>query len=172
MPTLFQIADDLRALADLLAEGDAELADETAAAADAWFAELSGHEETKLDAYVGLIRRFEMEEAAAKAERDQYDMIARARGNAAARLKQRLHDYFIATGRTKIVTASARTIRVQANGTAPLDVDRDLDLTTLPPDLVKTTTALNAAELYRRIKAGESFPFARLGERGSHLRIA
>lgn len=172
MPTLFQIADDLRALAELLAEGGAELADDTAAAADAWFAELSGREETKLDAYVELIRRFEMESDAAGAEAERLEAIRGARGKAAARLKQRLHEHLVATGRTRIVTASARTIRIQTNGTAPVDIDRDLDLATVPADLVKTTQSLDAAEVIRRLKAGETFPFARLGERGSHLRIA
>lgn len=172
MPTLFQIADDLRALAELLAEGGAELAAETAAAADAWFAELAGREEVKLDSYVELIRRFEMESDAAGAEAERLTAIQSARGNAAARLKLRLHDHLKASGRPKIQTATGRTIRIQRNGTAPLVVDEGLDLATLPADLVKTRTDLDAGALVRRLKAGESFPFARFGEPGTHLRIA
>ena len=171
MPTLFEIADDLRALADLLAEGDAELADETAAAAEAWFAELGGQEAEKLDAYVDLIRRFESEAQTANEEAQRYDRIASVRGNAAARLKNRLRDYLAATGQPKVQTATGRTVRIQKNGTAPLVVDDGLDLATVPPELVKVSRSIDLAAVRDRLKAGESLPFARLGDPGCHLRI-
>ena len=113
-----------------------------------------------------------MEESAAKAERDQYDMIARARGNAATRLKLRLHDYLRITGRDKVQTETGRTIAVVKNGgKAPLKVADSIDLDSLPPELVKVSKTLNNDAVRERLEAGESLPFASLAERGTSLRI-
>lgn len=170
--TLFEIGDDLRALALLMNDCDAELTRETSEALDEWFAELARDEAHKLDGYVGLIRTLEMEEAKAKEEAERFLMAARVRGNNVRRLKDRVKDYIAASGRTKVVTAAGRTLAVTGNGGhAPILLPESLDPASIPDEfaIVRRTPDIDA--IREHLTAGGSLPFATLGSRGNHLRI-
>jgi hypothetical protein len=170
--TLYEIGDDLRALANLMDECDAELTPEVDAALSAWFAELSGNEAAKLDAYVNLIRIKKMEAAQAREEAEQYLMKARSRENAQGRLEQRLKGYLEYTGRKKIETATKRVIAIQANGgSTPIRIADNLDVNTVPDDLVVVRRTVNLDAVRDVLKGGAVLDWATLGERGTHLRI-
>ncbi len=172
MATLFQIGEDLRALSDLLDErgGDVTEAD-VAAAVDAWFQEVGDAQAEKLDRYVNLIRRQEMHAAAAKAEAEQYAAISAARDNEARRLKDRLKLFLELTGQQKVQTATGRSIWVQPNGGTPLVTDPAIDPASIPDDLAKVTRTFDRDKVIEALKGGRGIPFARFGERGTHLRI-
>lgn len=171
MRTLFNIGDDLRALADLMDECE-ELSPEVDAAITAWFNELSADEAAKLDGYVGLIRTWEMEAAAAYAEAEQYEAKARVRANRAARLKDRLKWYLESTGRKKVETATKRTIAIQANGgPVPVMLADSIDPSTIPDDLAIVRRTIDTEAVRQFLLAGGTLDFAALGFRGTHLRI-
>ncbi len=170
--TLFEIAEDLRHVAELLlADSDAggELAVEKAAAIDAWFADLEAQEAQKLDGYVNLIRRIEMEQNAAEQESKYYGAIATQRKNAIGQLKTRILDYLDFTQRASVKTATGRTLRKQANGgSLPLEID-DVEATEVDEKFTKLD--LDRGAIKDALAGGEELPFARFGPRGYHLRI-
>jgi len=170
--TLFDIGEDLRALALLMDECDDELSREATEAFDEWFAELSKNEATKLDGYVGLIKTLEMEATAATAEAEQYLMKARVRKSRVKWLKERIKGYLETTERKKVETATKRTIAIQANGGAlPVLLDESIDPASIPDEFIVVSRTPNTARIWEHLSAGGSLPFATLGVRGTHLRI-
>jgi len=153
-------------------ECDDELSREASEAFDEWFGELSKNEAAKLDGYVGLIKTLEMEAAAAKAEAEQYTMKARSRENRAKWLKERVKGYLEATGRTKVETATKRTIAIQANGGAvPVMLMDSIDPASIPDEFAVVRRTPNTEAIREYLAAGGQLPFASLGVRGTHLRI-
>jgi hypothetical protein len=76
MKTLFELCEDFRNLDALISEQPAELDAELALELDRLFAALAVDEANKLESYYRLIRRLEMEAAAARTETDQYALAA------------------------------------------------------------------------------------------------
>lgn len=170
--SLFDISDDLRALALLMDECDAELTRETSEALDEWFAELSQGEAVKLDGYVGLIKQNEMEAAAAKAEAEQYAMKARARENRVRWLKERVKGYLEATGRTKVQTATNRTIAIQANGgVQKLSIAPGINPENVPAEFQVVTVTFNNDRIREALDGADKPVWAKLEPRGTSLRI-
>lgn len=175
MPTLYEIGEDYKALEELLLEGGAELDAEAALAFDrlfADFADFATDEAAKAESYYRIIRKFEMEAAAAKAEAEQYAMMARVRANAAERLKARMKAHLEFTGRKEAVTASGKKFAIQANGgKLPLKIAEGLDVETLPAEFVRVIKSVDAEAVRAALEAGEDVKFATLEARGTHLRI-
>lgn len=114
--TLFAIGEDIMALYDLLTEMGGDVTDaETEAAVDAWLAEIGADRDQKLDAYCALIREFESVAAARAAEAERLQELAAHANNEATRLRNRLHQFMLMTGDTKIETLRNR-LAVQKNG--------------------------------------------------------
>lgn len=133
--------------------------------------ELNSNIAVKTDGYVSLIRRLESQAAAAKAEAEQYQAIAKAREDAVDRLKDRLMDHMKATGQTKIVTATARTVSVINNGgQLPLIVD-EMPIDKLPAEFIRHRPEIDRPKIRETLERGETLPFARFGERGQRLNI-
>lgn len=133
--------------------------------------ELNSNIAVKTDGYVSLIRRLESQAAAAKAEAEQYQAIAKAREAAVDRLKARLMDHMKATGQTKIVTATSRTVSVINNGgQLPLIVD-EMPIDKLPVEFIRHRPEIDRPKIRETLERGESLPFARFGERGQRLNI-
>lgn len=172
MPTLYEIGEDYKALEELLLEGGAELDAEAALAFDRLFADFATDEAAKAESYYRIIRKFEMEAAAAKAEAEQYAMMARVRANAAERLKARMKAHLEFTGRKEAVTASGKKFAIQANGgKLPLKIAEGLDVETLPAEFVRVIKSVDAEAVRAALEAGEDVKFATLEARGTHLRI-
>ena len=172
--TLFQIGDDLVALDNLLdeIEGDLSRAPEIEPAVVAWFDSLANDEALKLDGYCNLLRQLDGEVAVAKAEAEQYQMKARTRENRIKFLKGRLQQHLERTKRTKVQTATGRTIAIQTNGgNPPVVLDPGLTPDLLPEQFVKVVRTIDTDAIRDELKAGGEVPGARLGDRGTHLRI-
>jgi hypothetical protein len=173
MSALFHLTDDIRALDALIEELGGELGSpEVAAAWEAMVRELQQDEGVKLDSYVNWIRSLEMEASAAKAEAEQYAMKARVRENRISWLKANLKAHLEATGRAKVLTATKRTLAIQANGgNVPVIKADSIDPAAVPDDLVIIRREIDWEAVRKLLLEGATLPFASLGERGSHLRI-
>jgi len=166
MATLFEIGDDLKAMLNMI-QDDGEIDD----ALVEWMERLQEQEAEKLDAYVGLIRILEGEEAVAKAEAEQFAQKAKARGNRIKQLKERMRDHLTATGRDKATTATGRILKVQANGgKVPIEIDQ-VPVKDLPFEFVKVIREVDREAVAEALTKGEELPFARLQKKGTHLRI-
>lgn len=176
MATLRDIGNDIQALRSILdesADAGGEVTDEqVSAAVDKWFAESMDNQAEKLDDYVGLVWEREGYAETARRAREHYAKIERVNENAAERLKKKLKEHLERTGQSKVKTATATTIRIQANSTAPLVVTENLDLHTVPAEFITTTVELNTKAVKEALKAGKGLHFAKLGELGSHVRIS
>ncbi len=170
MKSLYEIGADLLALAEVLDACDGDLSKcETDVLA--WIERAEGEQSEKLDRYIGLIRQLEMESSAAKAEADQWAAKAKTRGNTADFLKARLKAHLEATGQAKAVTATGRVVAIQRNGgISPLIVD-PVDLADVPTDFVKVRQEIDREAIRKALELGVTMTFARLGERGTQLRI-
>lgn len=169
--TLFAISEDLLALDHLLEELGGDVSDPAVdAAITAWMTELGADESLKFDGYVNYIRQLEMEAAAAQAEANDYAERAQTRRNRVAWLKSRVKDHLEATGRKKAGTATGRTLAIQANGgMTPILWAETIDIEAVPENLTKRVLDTEAVRF--ELEAGRELPIARLGKRGTHLRI-
>ena len=171
MKSLFEIGDEFAQIHALLHETGGELTPEIEGHVTAWLESLADEEAAKMDGYAAYIKFLDMEAVAAKAEAEQWAKRAQVRTNAAKRLKDRVRDHLTATGRTKVTSAKGVVISVQANGgKPPLEVDT-VDPATVPDHLCRVVRSLDGDAVRAAIEAGETLPFARLGDRGTHLRI-
>ncbi len=118
---LFAITDDMLRLEELFErqEDGGLAAGELDEAMEKYLAGLELEEAVKLEGCAAVVRQWEMEEAAAKAEAELYAMKARARAARVAWMKNRVKAHLTKTGRRKVTTSTGRTITVQANGGRP-----------------------------------------------------
>lgn len=173
MPTLYDLDRDYLALEELLLEAGPELDAEAALAFDRLFADWTADSAEKAEGYYRIIRKLEMQASAAKAEAEQYAMMARVRTNAAARLKDRMKAHLEATGRKEIVTASGKKFVVQSNGgKLPLAVNDSLcDLDEINQDFVRVKKELDTEAVREHLESGCPLLWASLSPRGTSLRI-
>ena len=175
--TLLEIGDDLRALDELWLDSCDPATGEVSPAVDALLVQLreavSREEADKLDWVVNLIRRKKAEIDAAKYEAERYAMQAKIRERFVDRLEAFLQAYITSSGRTKVQTATGRTVSVQANGRAPIRWLPDIDLEALPPEFVRVVKSIDAEAVRRGLaeRNPDALRIATLGERGFHLRI-
>lgn len=175
--TLFEISEDLRALAEILEEAGGEIPDSQAEEAiDQFFAELGTERDRKLDSYCAVIREFESKAEARKTEANRLLALANSDESNAKRLKKKLHNFLEARGERKIETNRFKIALQKNGGKTPVILDNyylvnAVELpeafrkVTFSPDLDAIRIALETDEETEAIK------FAVLGERGEHLRI-
>jgi hypothetical protein len=171
--TLFEIGSEMAALDALLDEVAGDVSDPAVdAAVTQWQAELAADEARKLDGYVNYLKQIEMEAAASRAEAEEYLARAKTREARAAFLKSRMVAHLFATGRTSAKTATGRTVAVQANGgKLPVLIDPGVDVDAVDPRFVATRREIDRDMVRESLEAGDVLPFARLGSKGSHLRV-
>ena len=114
---LFDISEDLLALADLLEEQDGDITD-AEEAFDKWFAELGTERDEKLDGYAWLISSLESDAEALKNEIDRLRARKTAFENKAKSLKSRLEAFLKIQGIDKIQT-TRHTFALQKPGGKP-----------------------------------------------------
>jgi len=138
------------------------------AALDAFLTDTEGQIEDKVDGYVGLIDELEAVATARKAEAKRLADLARTDENNAARLRERLREHLIFTGRDKLKT-TRHNLRIQnAGGKLPLIIS---DERGVPPELTVTTVAPDKEKIRAILDAGTQLPYASLGERSKVLVI-
>lgn len=166
---LFEIGAEMQLLATMLEafeddQNPAILAD-AAAQADLLLKE----EGVKLDNYVGLIRQLEMEAAAASEESERWAKRAKSREARVRWLKDRLIGHLVATGRTEMRGASGRPIKLVTNGGAqPVEM---IEGRLVPLEYLRVKHEPDKEAIAKALLRGIDLDFARLGERGKHLRL-
>jgi hypothetical protein len=174
MPTLFQIADSIAALHDLLTECGGELPDaEAEAAIDEWLAETNSDLFKKVDGYCGLIREFEARSEAREIEAKRLMALAGADGNQAKRLKDRLKAFFEICGIKKLETPRFRVSIQASGGLVPLFVppEWEREPASAPEAFHRVKIDLNREAIREAIRNDEETHGAFLGERGTQIRI-
>lgn len=174
--TLYEIRDDLEALAALLADVGGDVTDADAeAAVDAWLRETDEAMREKLDRYAALIREFEERGKSRQAEADRLATLARADSNAAKRLKDRLLWFMADQGMDKVETPRFRVSIAGNGGKVPVVFATDYSAEHAArdgmTDFVRTSYAWDTDAIRQELENGVALPFAAMGERGRHLRV-
>jgi hypothetical protein len=168
--TLLQITSEFQALDELLEEIGGDVSDPRVdAIVTEWLAELETQMEAKADAYAAYIRELELRAAARREESERLLKAAKTQENTAAWLKDRLKQAMTAA-RLKKIEGQRYTVSVAANGgKLPLILD---DTAPVPVQFLRHPPPVPDTEAIRSaLEAGRELEFARLGERGTHLRI-
>lgn len=170
MATLIEISQELIELAQQLDETDGDLD----ALVEAWLTALldqtTEQRDQKLDNYASYITELETRAQVRKAEAQRLTDRARVDENRAKWLKSRLQWFFEQHGLKTVETARYRLTLARNGGKAPLIVDEDKILPTQLPVRFQSVD-FNHGAIREALEAGESLPFARLGERGQSIRI-
>lgn len=117
--SLFDISDDLYALADLLTDAEGEIeGDEAETAIDKWLKELGQERNAKLDAYARLIASMKADAKAIKDEVNRLKERQRIKKAAAERLESRLDSFFKVHGIDSLKT-DLFTFKMQKPGGKP-----------------------------------------------------
>ncbi len=174
--TLREIEEDLEALEQLLSEVGGDVSDEEAEQAiDLWLQENQENLKRKLDGYATLIGTLEGTARGRMDEAKRLQGLAGVDSNAAKRLKDRLLWFMSNRNVAKIDTDHYKIAIAQNGGVAPLHVE-----SAATPEMmygskygrfVKVRYEWDNAAIRDALKAGETLPFASLGERGQNLRI-
>lgn len=174
---LFEIGADLEALNRLCEEAEESLdrAPEMDAALADWFEQLGAEQAQKAEAYRMLLVRLESEAAAAKAEAEQFEKMAKTRENRAKWLKGRMKEYMERMGMKKLLTSTGREFAIQKNGGVVPMLPEKILLETIPQEwhglVTRTEVVVDTKSIRERLERGDELPFARLGDRGSHIRV-
>lgn len=139
---------------------------------EVYFGNLLDDRDRKLDAYADLVAHYKNLSELRKKESKRLAELAQSDENRADRLKGRLKQYLDFAEITRIDTPYHRISVCGNGGLTPLIVDEDLDLNKIHGSYVLIKRELNTAEVRASLTAGDDVPFARLGDRGSHVRIA
>lgn len=167
--TLFSISDDLQHLNDLLDEvGDDSQQQELIAQ---WFETLGEERDRKLDGYAALISEMTARAEVRKAEGRRLMELAATDENRAKLLKERLKSFFQLHDLKTINTDRYRLSLAKNGGKAPLILDDSIPVTQLPERFQKVSIDADTTAIREALDAGESLEWARLGERGTSLRI-
>ncbi|MBL4700539.1 MAG: siphovirus Gp157 family protein [Phycisphaeraceae bacterium] len=168
--SLLGIADDMLAIDELLMECEGDISDTDAAEAiDKWFAEAESNLDEKTDNYIGLMRQKSLLIAARKEEIERLQMMNKQDERSAKFLKERLQWVLERLGRKSAGKTRKATI-TKNGGKIPMEID-PVDPKNVPELYKKYQLTIDSDEVRRALEAGGELTFARLSERGTHLRI-
>lgn len=174
MRTLFEISEDLHFLDDFLSDAEGDVSDETLEAEiDKWLADLGDERDTKIDNYCALVKEFEHRAASRLQEANRIKALATTDANAASRLKVRLYEFLKAHDIKKLETLRFKVSRQANGGTLPVLLAKDVQENPekLPEEFRRVKYEPDITFIAAALDAGETFEWARYGERGEHLRI-
>ena len=180
MAALFEIAREYLDLAEAIAQID-EAPEEFQSELEALFAQMAettGRElAEKVDGYAGLIGKlqasadFRKNEAKVyQAEADRLKALAETDLAAVERLKARLKTFFEVTGLKKVEGDRYR-VSLAGNGGRPPLIVEDVPVSEIPAQYQVVNWSLDRDAVRAALEAGTELNFARLGDRGSHIRI-
>lgn len=161
--SLWQISDDLRALADRLIEAGGELTAED----EATLAAISTEMEQKVERIGHVVRELRLDGAAAKSEADRLGDMARRREAGASRLEEYIRQMMIAAGVKRIDTPTI-SVRRQQNGQPSIRWVGDPEA--IPDELVIERREFAASKVRELLAANAPIPDGVVVERGEHLR--
>lgn len=126
----------------------------------------------KLERYARLVKNAEAYAEMLKQEAARLTDRAKAQTNRAKRLKDAVHWALTTLGIGKH-QAGPHEWRIQANGgKAPLAIDEAVTPETVEPRFQRVEVAFEIDAIRSALEAGEDVPWARLAERGTHVRLS
>ena len=170
--TLIDITEDMRALDDLLEEAGGDVTDESVSQyVEKVVGEIEQDFNEKVDGYVAYIRHLELQAAARQEEAERLKKAADASKNAAKHLKDRLKVVMEMNGRKK--AGFKRTATVAGNGgKVPIEYPNGMpEGEQVPGQYRRIKIEVDTDALRADLEEGKDVGFAKLGERGTHLRI-
>lgn len=127
---------------------------------------IEGEIEVKADNYAKIIKELTLDAKKYEEEKKRLEINQRVLENRAERLKEHLYNSMLATGKTKFKT-DLFSFGIQKNGgLQPLAIIPDVEI---PDQYLKKEP--DNTKIREALKKGEELPFAKLGERGTHLVI-
>lgn len=165
--SLLALNADMYALEDMITESGGDMTDDAIAAIQAWMGDLSKETNAKADAYLGLMREFELRAEAIRAEAKRLAGRANVCENAGASLRERLR-WFMDQHQIKSIDTGRFKATIKGNGGAvPVEV---LDESMIPETFFDFKPVLDKKKLREALEKGV-VPGAKLGERGTSLQI-
>lgn len=167
--SLTDISDDIDALDDLLDEIGGDVTD-CEAAVTQWFAEIGAARDKKIDGYGSLIA--EITNRAEIRQQRAAEMLALAESDKkkVTFLKQRLLEFFQLHGITQLHTERFRFTRCKNGGKQPMFCD---EADRLPDEYRRQVIVYKpeSEKIRAELECGKELGFARLLDRGEHIRI-
>lgn len=121
----------------------------------------------KADAYAAVRSQLIGKKAAIDAEIDRLKAFSNAAGKSIERLEKSLYEAMTAMNKDVIKT-DLHTFKIVKNGgKAPLVLDEQ----NVPDNYKKVVLEIDKSKIRQALEDGEQLPFARIGERGTHLSI-
>ena len=130
---------------------------------------LQGELDDKVSQWARCIKNLEGERDAIKAEGDRLTKRAKSIDNEVKHMKDTLLMYLKAAGVTKAGDAVIKASIVKNGGQAPLEID--LIPVDLPEDFQKITIDADKEAIRAALEGGQQLEWARIGERGEHIKI-
>ena len=130
---------------------------------------LQGELDDKVSQWARCIKNLEGERDAIKAEGDRLTKRARSIDNEVKHMKDTLLMYLKAAGVSKAGDAVIKASIVKNGGQAPLEID--LIPVDLPEDFQKITIDADKEAIRAALEGGQQLEWARIGERGEHIKI-
>lgn len=166
--TLFIISDDIQQLNTLLDDLDDT---EQQKLVTEWLDHLETERDRQLDNYAALIAELEARAEFRKQEAKRLMELAAAAENRAKMLKDRLKYFFETSQIKKIETNRYRLSLVKHGGKAPLIFAQPITAAELPERFQRVSVETDTKAIREALESGEKLDFARLGDRGSSIRI-
>ena len=163
MASLYQLTTEYQALLDL---GDSDDPEDQ----EAFLTTLEGLDyelDLKADSYAAVIMQLNGRAEMIKKEIDRLKGIQNAITKNVDRMKDVLKNSMEITGRTDIKTDLHSFKIVKNGGVAPVEITEDA----VPDKYKRVIVEIDKAKIREALEAGETFSWAKLGERGTHLRI-
>ena len=167
--SLFNISEDLEHLNELLDEVGNDV--EQQELINNWLDSVGEERDRKLDGYAALISEMQARADVRKAEAKRMQELAATDENRARLLKARLKTFFETHDIKTIETPRYKLTLAKNGGRAPLILDENLAVTSLPEHFQKVSIDADTTAIREALEKGELLDFARLGERGTSMRI-
>ena len=167
--SLFNISEDLERLNELLDEVGNDT--EQQEIIQQWFETLGSERDRKLDSYAALISEMQARADVRKAEAKRMQELATTDENRARLLKARLKTFFETHDIKTIETPRYKLSLAKNGGKAPLILDENLAVTSLPEHFQKVSIDPDTAAIRSALERGEKLEWAQLGKRGTSMRI-
>lgn len=126
----------------------------------------------KLEGFAKLIRTWEAEAEAFTAESQRFANKATVAKNGIARLKARVQSFLVSTEQTE-ASAGLFKFRIVSNGGKPplQFFDNAPDPSKADPKLTSLRYSFNNDAIREYLESGNELPWAKIGDRGTHVRI-
>lgn len=170
--SLFNIGRDFEALDELIEEREGDVTDdEIREIIYEWMDENQDALATKVDGYVLFIKELDARADARRSLAREYDALAKMDERKVESLKKCLVN-FMQDRNMDELAGYVHVVKPTRNGGAlPVVVPDDLDLSTVPAEFIIQTPSLDKKKVFDALVSNVKVGFAKLGDRGFHLRI-